>query len=154
MRIEDRQVSLLARVVATEPHPVLDILTVGPLGDRSSGKQPGGASIVKLACHNAATCLPFYVSVSWAAGPLGGPAGVSAETRSAGNNLLSPKAAITMRAGTRATLLMDDDRSHIQISVISLENGIAGNKIRVASADRKQVYIAEVVSASLLKRSF
>jgi flagella basal body P-ring formation protein FlgA len=59
-----------------------------------------------------------------------------------------------MRAGAHATLVMDDARSHIQVAVISLENGIAGHRIRVASLDHKQVYVAEVVSANLLKRSF
>jgi flagella basal body P-ring formation protein FlgA len=67
---------------------------------------------------------------------------------------LKPNVAITMRAGARATLVMDDDRAHIQIAVISLENGIAGHWIRVASPDHKQVYVAEVVNASLLRKSF
>jgi flagella basal body P-ring formation protein FlgA len=49
---------------------------------------------------------------------------------------------------------MDDDRAHIQIAVISLENGLAGHRIRVASPDHKQVYVAEVVNASLLRKSF
>jgi flagella basal body P-ring formation protein FlgA len=59
-----------------------------------------------------------------------------------------------MRAGAHATLMMDDNRSHIQVTVISLENGVVGHRIRVASPDHKQVYVAEVVSSSLLKGSF
>jgi flagella basal body P-ring formation protein FlgA len=51
-------------------------------------------------------------------------------------------------------MLMDDDRSHIQIAVISLENGVAGHSIRVTSPDHKQVYVAEVVNASLLRKSY
>jgi len=153
-RIEDRQVSLLARVVATEAHPALDILTVEPLGDSNLGEHPKGRIVVKLACHKAATCLPFYATVSWPAGPMGGASGSSAAAREAENNLLKPKAAVMMRAGTHATLVMDDDRSHIQIAVVSLESGVAGGRIRVASPDHKQVYLGEVVSASLLKRSF
>jgi len=50
--------------------------------------------------------------------------------------------------------VMDDARSHVQISVISLENGIAGHRIRVTSPDHKQFYVAEVVSANLVRRSF
>jgi len=50
--------------------------------------------------------------------------------------------------------VMDDGRSHIQVAVISLENGIAGHRIRVASPDHKQIYVAEVVGANLLKRSY
>ncbi len=61
---------------------------------------------------------------------------------------------ITMPAGTHAILIMDDHRSHIQVAVISLEKGIAGHWIRVASLDHKQFYVGEVVSANLLKGSF
>ena len=49
---------------------------------------------------------------------------------------------------------MDDARAHVELSVVSLENGAAGHKIRVATPDHKQVYLAEVVSANRLKRSF
>ena len=154
MRIEDRQVSLLAKVVATEPHPVLEILTVGPLDDHSSVKNSIRGTLVKLVCHNPAACLPFYATVSWPSDPIGGATGLSEATWIAGNNLLNEKPVIVMQAGTHATLVMDDSRAHIKISVISLESGIAGHRIRVASPDHKQVYIAEVVSASQVKRSF
>jgi flagella basal body P-ring formation protein FlgA len=59
-----------------------------------------------------------------------------------------------MRVGTHAMLEMDDQRSHVKVSVISLENGNAGDRIRVSSPDRKQVYTAEVIGANLLKRSY
>ena len=68
--------------------------------------------------------------------------------------MFDPKSEITMRAGTHATLVMDDDRSHIQVAVISLENGMAGHRIRVSSPDHKQVYFGEVVNARLLRGSF
>jgi len=59
-----------------------------------------------------------------------------------------------MRAGAHATLEMNDARSRIQVAVSSLENGIAGHRIRVASLDYKHIYVAEVVSPNLLKRSY
>jgi flagella basal body P-ring formation protein FlgA len=59
-----------------------------------------------------------------------------------------------MRAGTHATLMMDDQRSQIQIAVISLENGMVGHRIHVASPDHKQTYVGEVVNARLLRGSF
>jgi len=49
---------------------------------------------------------------------------------------------------------LDDHRSRIRVSVVSLEKGAAGSRIRVASPDHKQVYVAEVVSSSQLKASF
>jgi hypothetical protein len=49
---------------------------------------------------------------------------------------------------------MDDQRAHIQVAVISLENGMVGHRIRVATPDHKQTYIGEVVNARLLRGSF
>jgi hypothetical protein len=144
MQVADRQVSLLAKVVASEPNPLLDVASVEPLSDRWSGQHSEPRSLVKLACHAPGTCLPFYAIVSWQ-----GPA-----PSVAANAALKPNAAITMRVGTHATLLMDDARSHVQVAVISLESGAVGRRIRVASPDHKQIYIGEVVSANLLKRSY
>lgn len=150
----DEQVLVLAKVVATEPSPVLDILSVVPLGDSSPSTHSQMHSLVKLGCRMPGTCLPFYSIVSKPAPPVDGTPvalGVSTVTASAG---LKPDGGIVIRAGAHATLVMDDARSHIQITVISLENGIAGHRIHVASPDHKQIYVAEVVSASLVRRSF
>jgi hypothetical protein len=144
------QVFLLANVVAKVPNPVLDVLSVEPLGDKWFGGRSGTHSWVKLGCHLPGECLPFYAVVSWPQEPAGRATHKSIAPPAA----LKPKKVITMRAGTHATMLMDDDRSHIQIAVISLENGIAGHSIRVTSPDHKQVYVAEVVNASLLRKSY
>jgi hypothetical protein len=150
----DEQVVLLAQVVATEPAPVLDVLSVAPLGSRSPDKHSELHSLVKLGCHLPGTCLPFYSIVRKPATPVDSTPvalGVSAVTS---NTALKPNTTIVIRAGAHATLVMDDARSHVQISVISLENGIAGHRIHVASPDHKQLYVAEVVSANLVRRSF
>ena len=144
------QVFLLANVVAKVPYPALDVLSVEPLGDKWFGGRSGTHSWVKLGCHLRGECLPFYAVVSWSREPAGRATNKSIASPAA----LTPKKVITMRAGTHATMLMDDDRSHIQIAVISLENGIAGHSIRVTSPDHKQVYVAEVVNASLLRKSY
>jgi hypothetical protein len=152
IRIAEPQVSLLARVVATDPNPALDILSVEPLDVQAAAKYPEARSRVKMACHQAGICLPFYVVVRFPEGTNeleGGASGAST-----GSEFLRSKGLITIRAGAHATMRMDDGRSHIQVAVISLENGIAGHKIRVASPDHKHIYVAEVVGANLLKRSF
>jgi len=154
MQVTDQQVSLLANVVATEPRPALDILAVEPLSDSRLEKHPQARTIVKLACHVAATCLPFYATVIGLSESIGNETSSFMAARSAESTMLIPKPAVTMRAGAHATLVMDDARSHIQIAVISLENGSAGRTIHVASPDHKQVYLAEVVNANLLKRSY
>jgi hypothetical protein len=154
IEITDEQVTLLAKVVATDPDPVLDISSVAPLGDRRSAGHSEAFSKIKLVCRLPGTCLPFYAIVSWPAETAGRATAALSASPAVASVVLKPNSEITMRAGTHATLVMDDNRSHIQLAVISLENGIAGHRIRVASPDRKQVYVAEIVSANLLKGSF
>jgi hypothetical protein len=154
MQTAEEQVSLLTRVVATESSPALDILSVEPLGKQPMGDHSRTRSRVKLACHQPGKCLPFYAIVSGSEPTAGSAATPSSASAVTGNMMFNPRSEITMRAGTHATLVLDDDRSHIQVAVISLENGMAGHRIRVSSPDHKQVYFGEVVSASLLKGSF
>jgi hypothetical protein len=142
------QVSLLARVVATQPNPVLDIVSVEPSAQGQPAPHSPARSQVKLTCHLPGECLPFYAIVSWS------ESAAREATNTFDPSALSAKGEIIMRVGTRATLIIDDNRSHIQVAVISLQNGMAGHRIRVTSPDHKQVYFGEVVSASLLKASF
>jgi len=150
----DEQVLLLANVVATEPAPVLDVLSVEPVGDRSPGTRRDLHSLVKLGCRLPGTCLPFYSIVSKLGASVDSTPVAVAFSPVTGSAALRPNTGIVIRAGAHATLVMDDERSHIQITVISLENGIAGHRIHVASPDHKQVYVADVVSANLVRRSF
>ena len=100
-------------------------------------------------------CLPFYAIVTLQESAARSAIGIaSVSPLDVIGTALKPKIVITIRAGAHATLVMDDGRSHIQVAVISLENGIIGQRIRVASPDHKQVYVAEVISVNLLKRSF
>jgi hypothetical protein len=153
-QIAGMRVTLLANVVATDPNPVFDIRTVEPPGDQLSGEHSGNQSWIRVACHEPGTCLPFYALVSWPEEPAGGASDSLNAPAATKRAALKANVVITIRTGTHAMLVMDDDRSHIQVAVISLENGIIGHKIRVASPDHKQVYVAEVVSGHLLRRSF
>jgi len=143
------RVSLLTRVVATEPEPVLDVLSVETLG-KGPGDQASVRWRVKLACHVAGKCLPFYAIVS---SPLSTP-GAANPVAALTSTAWSGHSQITMKAGTHATLMIDDQRTHIQVAVVSLENGIVGHRIHVASLDHKQTYVAEVVNDRLLRGSF
>jgi hypothetical protein len=149
MQTTPEHVSLLTRVVATEPAPVLDVLSVETLGKGFLTENSGVRLRVKLACRIPGKCLPFYAIVSSIPS--------TAWPTSIGSNVPASSNAnneVTMKAGTHATLLMDDQRSHIQIAVISLENGMVGHRIHVASPDHKQTYVGEVVNARLLRGSF
>jgi hypothetical protein len=153
MPITGDHVSLLANVVATEPHPVLDILSVKPWGNGAGGPQAASRSLVKLACRSTDVCLPFYAVVTGPDVPA-----KAAPTKSVSYPVATGIGRSTfnsvMRAGTEAILILDDKRSHVQLRVISLQNGNAGDRIRVSTPDHKQFYVAEVVNAYLLKRSF
>jgi hypothetical protein len=146
------QVSLLTRVVATEPSPKLDILSVEKLGNGPLAEHSVRAR-VKLACHLPGKCLPFYAMMS-SPQTAAGPAIVASSASAFIDPRLNANTEVTMKAGTHATLLMDDQRAHIQVTVISLENGMVGHRIRVATPDHKQTYVAEVVNARLLRGSF
>jgi hypothetical protein len=162
VQTDGEQVALLASVVATEPNPTLDVLSVETLGNAQSPERSRIRSRVKLACRKAEKCLPFYALVNWPEGTAWAVTVASSSSPVQRNQAVSSPAGknvpanseVTMPAGTHAILVMDDHRSHIQLSVISLENGLVGHRIRVASPDHKQFYLGEVVSPSLLKGSF
>jgi hypothetical protein len=153
MQTTPEHVSLLTRVVATEPAPVLDVLSVEALSKGPLTESSGVRLRVKLACRIPARCLPFYAIVS-SVPSTAWPRSIVANTPLSGSTGWNASSEVTMKAGTHATLLMDDQRSHIQIAVISLENGIVGHRIHVASPDHKQTYVGEVVNARLLRGSF
>lgn len=144
--VQESQVSLLANVVSSVPDPALEIREAETFADHANGQ-----SRVKLACTQPGVCVPFYVVVSLPSSAASGKPLEQAMT--APPPQLKSSGAVTMRAGTHARLLIDDGRMHIEISVIALESGAVGHRIRVASPDHKQFYEAEVVSANVLKGS-
>jgi len=154
IRTTDQEVSLLAKVVAPEPNPALDVLSVDPLNGQSVGAHAEQRARVRMACHLPGRCLPFYAIAKWTDGVVDYAASSSGASIASGIQVLKRSDAFTIRSGEYATLVMDDDRARIRVSVVSLENGVIGQKIHVASPDHKQKYVAEVVSANLLKRSF
>ena len=50
-----------------------------------------------------------------------------------------------VRSGSPATLQLDSEHVHIRLSVICLENGAAGQTIRVTGKDRRLVFSAQVI---------
>lgn len=155
IHISEKQVSLVASVVSTRHQPLLDILSIEPIsGPLRSTQKTEIASWVKVACHQPNVCLPFYVVVSGLAVSVGNVKGSGSADNANGMTPESSKSDVTMRAGAHAILVLDDNRSHLQLSVITLESGTAGHMIRVTSPDRKHVYSAEIVSEKVLKGSF
>jgi len=154
IQVSDSQVTLVAKVVATDPSPKLDLLSVAPFGSRLHTERAERRTWIRMACHRPGACLPFYAIVMGTEGQAANvPIASTANTLNQ-SLLFEPKSEITMQAGTHATLILDDHRSRIRVSVISLEKGFAGSRIRVSSPDHKQVYVAEIVSSNQLIGSF
>jgi hypothetical protein len=151
VEVTEDEISLPARIVATEPAPLFEINSV----EKFSGYEFEGRIVtrskIKLSCRVTSACLPFYAIVSWK-----GAAGESSAKAFLPSSLesLAPKSKVTMSAGTPATLVMGDENIHIQLKVVSLESGPRGGLIRVASPDHKTVYVAEIVSANLVRGRF
>lgn len=158
------QVRLAAPVTATVAEAALEIESV------SSGA--GHDVLLRMACRVHTECLPFFASATWPADApapnlaalgnrTGAPAGGhTRETGSpvhpgllAGNPSMAENAPAphVIRAGTPATLLLEGTRIHIQVPVVFAENGHVGDTVRVTTPNRKQSYVAEVLTPQLLK---
>jgi len=110
------------------------------------------SAMLRMRCINSADCVPFFVMLRWPGAQerdaaLSAPVLVKAraQTHQAGN--------VLVRAGDQATLILENKQFRIITPVTCLENGVQGQKIRVRSADRKKIRVAEVKEAGLLKGS-
>lgn len=56
-----------------------------------------------------------------------------------------------IRAGNSATLLLEGTRIHIRLHVVFAQSGHVGDTVRVTTPDRKQVYVAKVLTPEFLK---
>ncbi len=105
-----------------------------------------GTAKVKLRCPDNHDCLPFYVLVHSLTGASLRSTKLQAPPISAAN---APQNVV--RGGDRATLVLESPDSRLSFPVICLQSGMLGQKIRVASPDRRQVFDAEVVASGMLK---
>ncbi len=156
--IRDLQVVVPASMTASVPAPVLVIGSMRVLG-------PGKGQVL-VVCHTHTQCLPFYVTAWWpeqATIPASilPPAASQAKKRVPAQDASYPRDAETaaavaaapprMRAGSKATLLIEGERVHIRFPVIALEGGYVGDRVRVSTPDHKETYLAEIVNDALLK---
>jgi hypothetical protein len=147
-----QQVSMVANVVASQPHPTLGVLAVGHLGLSDASANGSGARFwVKLGCQEAGVCLPFYAMVAL---PTGDTAALIEGLRNAGKMKgvgIKHDKGFTIPAGARATLVLEGSHSRVEIPVVALEPGMAGSEIRIATPDRRNSYRAIVVGPGVLK---
>jgi Chaperone for flagella basal body P-ring formation len=148
MRITAGQVVLLADVVASTSAPELRVESMERQGD--------GRMEVRLDCASTQQCLPFFVAINL--GKLGKDDAVTqpfvAPPNSPVRGVVPARpnpSAYVVHAGSPAVLMLEGDHVHIRVSVICLENGVAGQTIQVVSKDHQKTYAAQVADGTVLK---
>lgn len=155
------QVRLAAPITSVSASPQLEIQSVALLNPHEMR--------LRMNCRDRSECLAFFafatypeainparISVKLDQKPAGADASLPAAKPVAAAPAKSnaPAGDPIIRSGAPATLDFDGDRLHVRIEVICLEAGIAGDKIRVTTRDHKQVYVAEILTPTLLKGTF
>lgn len=144
LKVSAEQVTLLSDVVAKTNAPALRVASVGPWqADRAQ---------VRLDCVVSDECLPFVVTVRRSQGnPSEGAFVASGLQASRRPPVETAKSKTLVHIGSPAVLLLDGGHVHIQLAVICLESGSAGQVIRVAARGRERTYLAEVCSDGTLR---
>jgi hypothetical protein len=146
MIVSPDQVTLLTEVVAKSNAPNLKVESIEQWGNHRIK--------VRLGCEDQDDCLPFYVAVHFDQESGAKPAGYRSDHASAVDARQSQaQQAFSVRAGSRAVLLIDGGHVHVRLNVICLENGATGQNIRVECKDPKQTYVARVVNGGVLRGS-
>jgi hypothetical protein len=148
--IEGLHVTMPVVITASLDHPELQIESMTLLSPHSAQ--------LKVACREHGVCLAFYVSATWPAqsASVTLPPGLGHTDVQAGEAKLERVAVRhepALRAGSRATLVIEGDHLHIRLEVVSLQNGAAGDKVRVSTPDHTRIFTAEILSPTLLKGS-
>jgi flagella basal body P-ring formation protein FlgA len=103
---------------------------------------------VRLRCDENSECLPFYVLLR---GKTTGE--ISDLKKLLEEGPTAPKATRpVVRGGDSATLIVQTQNMQMTLPVICLQNGRLGERIKVASPDRKRTFEAEVVRVGLVRR--
>jgi hypothetical protein len=155
---EGVEVKLAAPITTSRANALIEVKTVTSIGHH--------AVRLRLACRDHSECIPFFAEVTFPdsvdvtrlygvktsrVAAVQSPE--SANPASVSDSAPKPPAivAAVLRAGSPAMLAFDADRIHIRLEVISLQTGSEGSHIRVSSLDHKQIYVAQVVTPTLLK---
>ena len=138
--LDEVQIRLGAPVTAAVKEPALEISSL------SQGH--GHEVLLRMSCRVHSECLPFYASAMWPA-----EAPKPALLIAAGKHSVAvmPPDLAKARAGSHATLLLEDGPIHVRLPVVLAQSGHVGDTVRVITPDHKQTYQAELLSSELLK---
>jgi hypothetical protein len=135
LKASPEQIELLAHVTAAAGASLRVI---------SQSKGSGDATIVRLRCASLSDCKPFYALAH----------GIVTATKSAENlpqHSGAQKSPVIVRQGQSVSLLMESTNLRITVSAVCLENGRAGDVIRLRSQDRKRTFTGRVVDSKIVR---
>ena len=139
--IEGVRVTLPAALTAAVADPKLGIETASMLTSHEAR--------LRIVCRVPAACLPFFANAVWPENEDIASRQPSIQAAAAPGESSTGR----LRAGASVTLLLEGQRVHIRMQAVCLQGGATGDKIRVATRDRKQMYVAEIVTPTLLRGS-
>ena len=135
------RIDFLSPIQTSQPNAALRLISIKPW--------QGNTLKAELRCSDSKACLPFYVLLRDADSVTDvAVLHKSAEPQKSAS--ATPKTH-DVHVGDAAILIFERQQSRITIRVICDQNGDRGQIIRVASADRKHSYKAEVIEPGLLK---
>jgi hypothetical protein len=112
--------------------------------------QQDGA-LARIECAEPVKCVPFFVILHW----------TDARERQTTLSEFHPEGPTVsshasrkpwmVRAGQRATLILENKQLRVSTPILCLESGSQGQRVRVESLDRKRIMTAQVVDAGLLR---
>jgi hypothetical protein len=134
------RIHLLSPVRTRRPNASLELVRVGEWQD--------GTLKAEMRCADRSVCLPFYVLVR---DSLTEPLVVNQRPAQSQANFAAKPKTYDVRIGDPATLVFEREDSQIVMRVICVQNGDRGQRIRVATRDRRRFYEAEVVEPGFLR---
>jgi len=146
IRVTAEQIEQLSSIPATKPSPRLKLVKLEPMD--------GYLVKARLQCDSTRICLPFYVLINWQQAQDSRAALASwKESTSAGPRALK-KDEILVHSGKNATMIFDGTSIHMTLPVVCLQNGGRGQRVRVASTDRKRTFIAKVEGEGIVRATW
>jgi hypothetical protein len=139
------QVEFLAPVKSRRPEPALEVERL-QAANRAS-------LLARIRCREAGECLPFYVVLhlsdkQQSQALLERLPATASPVQAA--RTPTPRPNWVVRAGQRATFVLEREDVRASAPVICLQNGQQGESIRVSSLDHKRIMVGEIVAPGLL----
>lgn len=157
----NRVVAALHAVAIEATPDEIEFLTSVPASDSRTNlrvtdwrRLDQGSIWIRLACRRPQDCLPFFVLLH-PDEPRTLP--LHQLPASAATSVVSkkkPHAPAFVRAGSRATMIMQRGAARITAPVVCLDDGELGSKIRVSNVATKQVLTAEILDRGLVQAHF